>query len=59
MLCNPICIVGYTVASWRFFRLRIEHEELMLLNFFGEEYIDYQLKVGTGLPFIEGYKMEL
>ncbi|KAG6930751.1 isoprenylcysteine carboxyl methyltransferase, partial [Chelydra serpentina] len=24
LLCNPVCVVGYTLASWRFFRERIE-----------------------------------
>ncbi|XP_020898865.1 protein-S-isoprenylcysteine O-methyltransferase-like [Exaiptasia diaphana] len=54
-LCNPVCLFGYAVASWRFFKERIEYEEITLLNFFQYEYIDYQKKVGTGLPFIKGY----
>ncbi|KAK6175329.1 hypothetical protein SNE40_013817 [Patella caerulea] len=56
ILCNPICLVGYTLASWRFFRQRIHEEEISLLNFFGEHYVDYQNRTGTGLPFIKGYK---
>lgn len=52
---NPICLVGYTLASWNFFKERIEVEEITLLNFFQEEYVEYQKKVGTGLPFIKGY----
>ncbi|XP_013412159.1 protein-S-isoprenylcysteine O-methyltransferase [Lingula anatina] len=59
ILCNPICLVGYTVTSWKFFRERIEVEEITLLNFFGEEYLNYQRQVKTGLPFIKGYRMEL
>jgi protein-S-isoprenylcysteine O-methyltransferase len=55
VLCNPICTVGYAVVSWRFFRDRIEYEELRLIEFFGEEYVDYKRNVGTGLPFISGY----
>ncbi|CAI9551219.1 unnamed protein product [Staurois parvus] len=27
LLCNPVCLVGYTLASWRFFRERVEEEE--------------------------------
>jgi len=42
------------VASWRFFKVRIDEEEVYLLNFFGMDYVDYQQKVGTGLPFIKG-----
>ena len=56
MLCNPVCLFGYAVASWKFFNERIFDEEISLLNFFGEDYVDYQNKVGTGLPFIKGYR---
>ncbi|XP_036388203.1 protein-S-isoprenylcysteine O-methyltransferase-like [Megalops cyprinoides] len=54
VLCNPVCVLGYTLASWRFFRERIEEEELSLILFFGEEYLEYKRKVPTGLPFIQG-----
>lgn len=54
MLCNPVCILGYTIASWRFFRERIEEEELSLIHFFAEEYVEYKKRVPTGLPFISG-----
>ncbi|XP_014769095.1 protein-S-isoprenylcysteine O-methyltransferase [Octopus bimaculoides] len=59
ILCNPFCLVGFTIVSWRFFQERIHEEEIYLLNFFGEEYFNYQKKVGTGLPFINGYRREL
>jgi len=26
------------------------------MNFFGEDYVNYQKQVGTGLPFIKGYQ---
>lgn len=55
MLCNPFCLIAYSIVSWRFFRERIYEEEIYLLNFFGEDYLDYQKTVRTGLPFIEGY----
>ncbi|XP_025062159.1 protein-S-isoprenylcysteine O-methyltransferase isoform X3 [Alligator sinensis] len=45
LLCNPICVTGYTLASWRFFRERIEEEEITLIHFFGEEYLEYKKKV--------------
>lgn len=57
MLCNPVCIIGYTLASWRFFRERIEEEEISLIHFFGEDYIQYKRKVASGLPFIGGIRM--
>ncbi|XP_075762704.1 protein-S-isoprenylcysteine O-methyltransferase [Pelodiscus sinensis] len=59
LLCNPICVVGYTLASWRFFKERIEEEEMTLIHFFGEEYLKYKKRVPSGLPFIKGIKVEL
>lgn len=59
LLCNPVCTIGYAVASWRFFKERIEEEEFTLIHFFGEQYLDYKRKVPTGLPFIKGFKVEL
>ncbi|KAJ8319916.1 hypothetical protein KUTeg_001503 [Tegillarca granosa] len=58
ILCNPFCLIAYTIVSWRFFRERVYEEEIYLLNFFGEDYLEYQKSVGTGLPFITGYKGE-
>lgn len=59
ILCNPLCTLGYAVASWRFFRQRVVEEEITLLNFFGEDYVAYQRRVPTGLPFIKGFRLEL
>jgi len=56
MLLNPVCMVTYTIASWIFFKERITDEEITLLNFFGEDYLHYQKRVPTGLPFIYGYR---
>lgn len=55
VLCNPVCIVLYAIASWKFFQERILIEEITLVNFFQQEYVDYQKRVGTGVPFIRGY----
>ncbi|XP_071481180.1 protein-S-isoprenylcysteine O-methyltransferase-like [Diadema antillarum] len=57
ILCNPLCLVAYTVTSWRFFNERVEDEEITLVAFFGQRYVEYQQRVGTGLPFIKGYKL--
>uniref|UniRef100_A0A8C6UW70 Protein-S-isoprenylcysteine O-methyltransferase n=1 Tax=Neogobius melanostomus TaxID=47308 RepID=A0A8C6UW70_9GOBI len=57
ILCNPVCIMGYTIASWRFFRERIEEEELSLIHFFADAYVEYKKKVPTGLPFISGIRV--
>lgn len=48
--------MAYTVVSWKFFNERIQEEEIYLLNFFGEDYVDYKKNVRTGLPFITGYQ---
>lgn len=55
LLSNPICLIGYTMATWRFFRDRVEEEEMTLLAFFGSQYFEYQQRVGTGLPLVRGY----
>ncbi|XP_057713610.1 protein-S-isoprenylcysteine O-methyltransferase [Corythoichthys intestinalis] len=57
VLCNPVCTLGYTIASWRFFRERVEEEEISLINFFAEEYVEYKKRVPTGLPFISGIRV--
>ncbi|KFB42801.1 AGAP001310-PA-like protein [Anopheles sinensis] len=57
-LGNPVCFVIYAIASWKFFHDRILMEEITLLNFFGEEYVQYQERVPTGLPYIHGFRVE-
>lgn len=57
ILQNPLCLFVYALMSWSFFHDRVLIEEITLLNFFGEDYVEYQEKVGTGLPFISGYKI--
>ncbi|KAL4221735.1 hypothetical protein ACF0H5_019990 [Mactra antiquata] len=56
ILFNPVCLVGYTIVSWRFFRERIFEEEIYLISFFGEDYVNYKKHVRSGLPFINGYE---
>lgn len=58
ILLNPICILIYTVVSWKFFHDRIYCEEYTLLNFFRNDYKTYQDTVPTGLPFIKGFILE-
>ncbi|XP_011864500.1 PREDICTED: protein-S-isoprenylcysteine O-methyltransferase [Vollenhovia emeryi] len=57
ILQNPLCLFAYALMSWSFFHDRILIEEITLLNFFGDDYVKYQERVGTGLPFISGYKI--
>ncbi|CAG7821561.1 unnamed protein product [Allacma fusca] len=59
VLVNPLCTIGYTLASWRFFYGRIYYEEATLLSFFGHKYFQYQENVKhTGVPFVPGYIFE-
>jgi len=58
LLKNPLCFLAYTVVSWRFFRERIFEEEHTLINFFGDDYLDYQERVGTGLPGVKGFLLD-
>ena len=53
MIWNPIWIVGFYLASYYFFKDRIELEEEFLIEFFGKQYQDYRSKVPTRIPFIE------
>lgn len=57
VLINPLCFPAYIIASWMFFNSRIYIEEITLLNFFGQNYCDYQGKVSTGIPYIKGYQI--
>ena len=52
LLANPLCVIGYAVAAWRFFDDRIQYEEQTLREYFGADYVAYSKKVGTGIPFI-------
>lgn len=54
LLMNPICLVGFTFVTWKFFVQRIEEEEQILSSeeFFGEKYVAFKKSVGTGIPFI-------
>lgn len=58
ILLNPFCLVAYCLVSFRFFKERIYIEEYSLLQFFGADYANYQRRVGTGIPFIQGYRLQ-
>ncbi|OQR97341.1 isoprenylcysteine carboxyl methyltransferase [Thraustotheca clavata] len=51
-LCNPLCTIAYTAASWSFFKDRIPYEEEILLDFFPEEYPQYKARTISGVPFL-------
>jgi len=55
LLCNPVCLIGYSIASWKFFKERIYYEERMLLEFFGQQYKNYKKTVSSGIIGISGF----
>lgn len=50
LMLNPICFILYIFADYKFFSGRIPGEEQSLINFFGQEYIDYARRVPCGVP---------
>ncbi|KAL6937482.1 hypothetical protein ACO0RG_003992 [Hanseniaspora osmophila] len=53
LIClNPISFIVFTVVLWSFFKKRIQHEEQLLIKFFGKEYLDFKETVGVGIPGI-------
>jgi protein-S-isoprenylcysteine O-methyltransferase len=47
---NPICFIGYIWALNRFFKSRIEVEEELLEEFFGEQYVSYKKRTRVWIP---------
>uniref|UniRef100_A0A0K0FKT2 Protein-S-isoprenylcysteine O-methyltransferase n=1 Tax=Strongyloides venezuelensis TaxID=75913 RepID=A0A0K0FKT2_STRVS len=56
VLCNPISIIVYTYVIWNFFAERIECEERLLIEFFRDQYRQYQSNVPSGIPFVKGHQ---
>ena len=52
-------MIGFAAASYVFFKDRIPYEEELLVEMFGEAYIDYAIKTPIGIPFIESYIKEI
>lgn len=52
MCCNPICTIAFTIILFMFFKSRILREEALLIQFFGDKYLEYKKNVGILLPFI-------
>jgi protein-S-isoprenylcysteine O-methyltransferase len=53
VLHNPICLVIFTIVSWKFFYDRIKYEEYTLLSFFGQDYDRYRKRTPIWIPFID------
>jgi protein-S-isoprenylcysteine O-methyltransferase len=52
MVKNYFSAVAFTFVLWRFFLRRIIDEEITLLVFFKEDYLEYKREVGTYIPMI-------
>ncbi len=50
VLGNVLCFFAYFVVLWRFFSVRIRHEEASLVKHFGDQYVHYRKAVGTKIP---------
>lgn len=55
LMFNPICLVGYAIAAWKFFESRIPYEERKLVEFFPQEYPAYRKRTPIGIPFIPSH----
>ena len=52
LLANLFSVIGFAVAAWRFFSVRIPIEEYYCVTFFGREYLDYRKRTPTRIPGI-------
>ncbi|KAJ3266924.1 hypothetical protein HDU77_008269 [Chytriomyces hyalinus] len=50
VLMNPVAFVANVIVLHRFFKNRIEVEESLLVDFFGQEYEDYRTKSWVLIP---------
>ena len=59
LMCgNLICSIGFPIGLYMFFQDRILEEEGLLIEFFGEDYLEYKKKVPILIPFIHMTKEE-
>ena len=59
LMCgNLICSIGFPIGLYVFFEDRIIEEEGLLIEFFGEEYLEYKKRVPILIPFINMDKKE-
>jgi len=54
-LGNPFCFLAYFYVSFKFFQSRIPGEEAYLVDFFGQDYLQYADQVPCGIPGISRY----
>ncbi|KAB8772364.1 hypothetical protein FH972_026654 [Carpinus fangiana] len=51
---NTACLAGYVAVLWMFFRNRVRKEEVLLLDFFGQDYAQYRKRSWVGIPLVGG-----
>ena len=52
LLANPLALLAYAGATFHFFWDRIPYEEELLVQFFGDSYIQYRKRSYIGIPLI-------
>ncbi|KAM0793225.1 hypothetical protein ACM66B_000691 [Microbotryomycetes sp. NB124-2] len=52
MLVNPFGTLAFAAVLYYFFSNRIRVEEKYLIQFFGDEYVQYKKRVPTRIPFV-------
>ncbi|RKF61536.1 Protein-S-isoprenylcysteine O-methyltransferase [Erysiphe neolycopersici] len=50
---NTICLVGYALVLFWFFKIRIRGEESLLVEFFGKEYEEYAQRTIVAIPGLD------
>ncbi|POS85017.1 hypothetical protein EPUL_004000 [Erysiphe pulchra] len=50
---NTICLVGYSFVLFWFFKIRIQGEESLLVEFFGKEYEEYAQRTLVAIPGLD------
>lgn len=52
LLGTPVSFICFALLGWFFFKHRIQFEEMLLIRFFGRDYLKYKARTHSGLPFI-------
>lgn len=52
VLGNVVCFFLWGATLWHFFSSRVRAEEELLVNFFGNDYVEYRKRVGTKIPLV-------
>jgi len=53
LLGNPVSVIGFAGVAWYFFYDRIAYEEQLLIDMFGNQYLEYKQRVPVRIPFIK------